>query len=117
MLTKFMKWIALFTLIATMVFWSPGSSNAVIRQFVIYCGASLATIEAARCGKHLRTAAFAGLAVLFNPLVTVTFPHSVFPWVAAFFWSIFLAALVFLKTAPRLSLAPITYSEPRSEPL
>jgi uncharacterized protein DUF6804 len=117
MLTKFMRWISLFTLIGTAVFWSPGSSNAVILQFVICGSASLVAIDAARCGKHLWTAAFAGLAVLFNPLVRVTFSHSVFPWVTVFCWSIFLAALVFLKTAPRLSLASIAYSEQRAESL
>ena len=117
MLTKFMKWISLFTLMGATVGWSPGSSYAVILQFVICGSATLVAIEAAKSGKYLWTAAFAGLAVLFNPLVTVTFSHSLFPWVSAVCCSMFLAALVFLKAAPRLSIVSITYAKPRSESL
>lgn len=117
MLTKTMKWTSLFTLIGAIFFWSPNSNYAVFLQFVICGSASLVAIEAARSGRHLWTAAFAGLAVLFNPLVTVAFSHAVFPGVAAFCCSMFLAALVFLRAAPRLSVASITYPGPRSESL
>jgi|ERR1051326_7182268 hypothetical protein len=116
MLTKFMKWISLFTLMGA-VCWSPGSNYAVMLQFVICATASLVAIEAAKSGKQLWAAAFAGLAVLFNPLVTVTFPHSVFPWVTALCCSMFLASLIFLKAARRLSIVSITYPRPRSQSL
>ena len=117
MVTKIMKWISLFALIGATVFWAPRSNYAVILQFLICGSASLVAIEAVKSGKQWWTAAFAGVAVLFNPLVTVTLSHSVFPWVAAFCCSMFLAALVFLKAAPRLSIASITYAGPRSESL
>ncbi len=115
MLTKIMKWISLFALVGALFFWSPANNYAVFLQFVVCGSASLVAIEAAKSGKHLWTVAFAGLAVLFNPLLTITFSHSAFPWLAAFCCSMFLAALIFVKTAPRLSIASITYPEPRSK--
>lgn len=112
-----MKWISLFALVGAIFFWSPANNYAVFLQFVVCGSASLVAIEAAKSGKHLWAVAFAGLAVLFNPLVTVTLSHSVFPWLTAFCCSMFLAALAFVKTAPRLSMESITYAKPRSESL
>jgi Family of unknown function (DUF6804) len=112
-----MKWISLSALISAAFFWSAGSSYALVLQFVVCGSAGLVALEAAKSGKHLCTAAFAGLAVLFNPLAAVTFSHSVFPWVTALCCSMFLASLIFLKAAPRLSVASITYSGPRSQSL
>jgi hypothetical protein len=117
MLTKIVKWTSLFALMGALFFWSPAGSYAVLLQFVICGSASLVALEAARSGKHLWTSAFAGLAVLFNPLVVFTFSHSVFPWVSALGCSMFLASLIFLKTVPKLAIQSITYPEPRSQSL
>jgi hypothetical protein len=69
-----MKWTSLFTLIGALFFWSPASNYGLLLQFVICGSASLVALEAAKSSKHLWTPAFAGLAVVFNPLVAVTFP-------------------------------------------
>jgi uncharacterized protein DUF6804 len=113
-LTKIVKWKSLFALLGATFFWSPITNDGLLLQFVVCCSSSLATLEAAKSGKHLWTAAFAGLAVLFSPLVAVTFSHSLFPWVIVLCCSIFLAALFYLKAAPRLSVVSITYPGPRS---
>jgi uncharacterized protein DUF6804 len=115
MLTRIMKWTSLFTLIGALFFWSPASNYALLLQFVICGSASLVALDAAKSSKHLWMAAFAGLAVVFNPLVAVPFSHSVFPWVIAFGCSMFLASLALLKTVPRLSTLSIT--GPRSPSL
>jgi len=117
MLTKIMKWTSLIAFTGAIFFWTPASAYAILLQFVICGSASLVALEAAASGKHLWMAAFAALAVLFNPMVAVTFSHSVFPWVNALGGSMFLASLVFLKTLPKLSIQSITYSEPRSQSL
>jgi hypothetical protein len=117
MLTKIMKWTSLFALLGATFFLSPRSNYAVPLQFIICGSASLVALEAVKSGQHVWTAAFAGLAVLFNPLVAVTFFHSVFPWVTALCCSMFLASLIFLKAAPRLSIVSITYPGPRSQSL
>lgn len=104
-------------LIGAMFFWTPASNYAIPLQFVICGSAILVAIEAARLGKHLWAYAFGGVALLFNPLLTFTFFHSVFPWVNVLCSSLFLASLVFLKTIPKLSILSITYPGPRSQSL
>jgi hypothetical protein len=117
MFTKIMKWASLFLLLGAIILGPPRNNYGMLVQFVVCGSASLVALEAAKSGKYLWTAAFAAVAVLFNPVVPVTFSHSIFLWVAAFCCSMFVASLVFLKTAPRLSLVSITYPGPRSESL
>lgn len=114
MLAKIMKWTSVFVLIVAIFFWMPADNYAVLLQFVICGSAVLVAIEAARLGKHLWACTFGGVALLFNPLLTVTFFHSVFPWVSVLCSSMFLASLVFLKTVPRPSILSLTYPGPRS---
>lgn len=117
MFTKIMKWISLSALTGGLFFRSLASSYAVLLQFVICGSASLVTLEAVKSGKYLWAACFTGLAILFNPLVTVAFATSVFPWITSLCCSMVLASLVALKTAPRLSILSITYAGPRSQSL
>src|SRR6185369_16298280 len=117
MFTKIMQWVSLLALIGAISFRAPAGNYAVPLQFLICGSASLVALEAAKSGKRLWTAAFAGLAVLFNPLAAVTFSHPVFPWITALCCSMFLAALMFLKAAPGLSMVSAAYPGPRSQSL
>jgi hypothetical protein len=78
-------------------------------QFVICLSDILVAFQAARSGKQLWAIAFAGLAVLFNPVVTVTVSRSVFLWINVLCFTMFLASVKFLKTASKLSIPSITY--------
>lgn len=117
MLTSIMKWTSLLALAGAVFFWAPASNYAVLLQFVICGSASLVALQAAQSGKYLWAVAFAGLAVLFNPLVAVSFPQGVFPWINVLCCIMFLASMRFLKTARRLSIQSITYPGPRSQSL
>lgn len=112
-----MKYISLLALIGAPFFWTPAGHYAVVLQFVICGSASLVAFEAGRSSKILWAAAFATLAVLFNPLAAFTLSHFLFPWINALCGSMFLASLIFLKTTPRLSILSITYPGPRSRAL
>ena len=109
MLTMIMKWTSLIALIGALFFWRPAGGYAIMLQFVICLSASLIALQAARSGKQLWAIAFAGLAVLFNPVVKVPVSQSVFLWINVLCLLMFLASLKFLKTAPRLSMPSITY--------
>jgi hypothetical protein len=112
-----MKWTSLVALIGALFFWSPAGGYAIMLQFVICISASLVAVQAARSGKQIWAIAFAGLALLFNPVMTVPFSHSVFLCINVLCFTMFLASLKFLKTAPRLSVTSITYPGPRSQSL
>lgn len=117
MLTTIMKWASLVALIGALLLWRPAGGYAIMLQFVICLSAILVAFQAARSHKQLWAIAFAGLAVVFNPVVTVPLSKSVFLWINIVCLTMFLASLKFLKTAPKLSMPSITYPEPRSRSL
>lgn len=117
MLTTIMKWTSLAALTGALFFWYPAGGYAIMLQFVICLSAILVVLQAARSGKQLWAIAFAGLALLFNPVVTVPVSQSVFLWINILCFTMFLASLKVLKTAPKLSMPSITYPGPRSQSL
>lgn len=117
MLTRIMKWTSLIALIGALFFWRPAGGYAIMLQFVICLSAILVALQAARSRKQLWAIAFAGLAVLFNPVITVPVSQSVFLGINVLCFAMFLASLMFLKTAPKLSMPSITYPGPRSQSL
>jgi Family of unknown function (DUF6804) len=112
-----MKYTSLVALVGALFVWRPAGGYAVLLQFVICGSASLVAWEAARSRKYLWTIVFGAIALLFNPLVTVPFTRGLFPWISIFCFTMFLASLRFLKTAPRVSMASVTYEGPRSQSL
>jgi hypothetical protein len=112
-----MKWTSLVALIGSLLFWRPAGGYAIMLQFVICLSAILVAFQAARSGKQLWAIAFAALAVLFNPVVTVPVSKSVFLWINIVCFSMFLVSLKVLKTAPKLSMPSITYPGPRGRSL
>ena len=117
MLTTIMKWTSLIALTGALLFWRPGGGYAIMLQFVICLSAILVSCQAFRSGKQLWAIAFAGLAVLLNPVIAVPVSQSVFLWINMLCLTMFLAAVKFLKTAPKLSIASITYPGPPSQSL
>ena len=116
-MTRIMKWTSLVVLSGALFLWHPAGGYAVMLQFVLCASATLVAVQAARSNKYLWTIAFAGIAVLFNPLVSISVSRGVFPWINVLCFTLFLASLRFLKTAPRLSVPSITYPGPRSQSL
>jgi hypothetical protein len=112
-----MKWASLIALAGSLFFWRPAGGYAIMLQFVICLSAILVAFQAARSGKLLWAIAFGGLAVLFNPVITVPVSRSVFLWINLLCFTMFLASVKFLKTAPKLSVPSITYPGPRSQSL
>jgi len=112
-----MKWTSLIALIGALFFWRPAGGYAIMLQFVVCLSAILVAVQAARLRKQLWASAFAVLALLFNPVVAVPVPRSVFLGISVICFTMFLASVRFLKTAPRLSVQSITYQGPRSQSL
>jgi hypothetical protein len=116
-LTRIMKWTSIIALIGALFFWRPAGGYAIMLQFVICISAILVAFQAARSGKQLWAVAFAGLAMLFNPVVTVPVSRSVFLWISVLCFTMFLASLKYLNTAAKLSIPSITYPGPRNQSL
>ena len=107
-----MKWASLAVLAGGLFFWRPAGGYAVLLQFVICISAILVAAQAARLKKYVWAIAFSAVAVLFNPLVSISLSRGVFSWINVLCFTLFLASLRFLKTPPRLSIPSITYAGP-----
>jgi uncharacterized protein DUF6804 len=116
-LTTIMKWTSLIILTGAPFFWRPASGYAIMLEFVICLSAILVSFQAARAGKQLWAIAFAGLAVLLNPVIAVPVSQSIFLWINMLCMIMFLAAVKFLKTDPKLSIQSITYPGPPNQSL
>lgn len=117
MLTTTMKWSSLIALIGALFFWRPAGAYAILLQFVICVSASLVALQAVQSGQHFWTVGFAGLAVLFNPVIVVSLSPGIFPWINVFCLAMFLASLKVLKARPKLSMPSVTYPGPPNQSL
>jgi hypothetical protein len=66
-------------------------------------------------GRYFLATAFAGIAVLFNPISPVMLPRVVFLWVCWTSVGMFVVALVRLKNRDRVPIASISAAIRRSE--
>jgi hypothetical protein len=113
-LTRILQWTSLIALIGALFFWRPAGSYAIVLQFVVCGSAGVVAFQAAQSGRRLWAIAFAGVALLFNPLVAVSFSRGIFPWINVLCLTVFLASLKFLKIDPRLPVLSIADPGPRS---
>jgi hypothetical protein len=120
-LTKIMKWITMAALLTAAMLWRSAANSQFLQfllGFVVCFGAGVVVMQALRAKKFVWAVGFAGIALLFNPLVPVL-PFdgewgrllvlvSIVP---------FAVSLAALRTHPLLSIASITGRNPGSESL
>jgi signal transduction histidine kinase len=117
MATKIMKWSAIAALLTLLILWRSSDSRTLIAGFVVCAAAIVAAVQAVRVRKYGWIFAFVAITVLFNPLVPLAFPRSMF---ASFYLGclgIFLLSFRMTAPPPRLSMASITDRTPGSESL
>jgi hypothetical protein len=117
MLTKVMKLVSIAALVLAAFFWRSSANFQTVVQFLVCGAAAMVVIQAARARKYLWAAAFFVVAALFNPLVPLALPGSIFIWVDLLCLTMFLASTAYLQTSPRLTIASVTNPGPRSESL
>lgn len=119
MFATIMKSVSIAALLLAAMSWrSVTNYQLLLLQLTVFMGAVVVAQQAVRAKRYLWTAAFAAIALLFNPVVPVPRPTGdlfllmIFVCVAPF--AISLAAL---KTQPTLSIPSITDRTPGSESL
>jgi hypothetical protein len=68
---KAVKWVSLVGLLALAGLWSHLTPYDVVVRFVVAAGAIVVTFHAIHAGRYASAAAFAAVALLFNPVVPV----------------------------------------------
>ena len=118
MFATIMKSVSIAALLLAATSWRSAPNYQLLLDFVVCMGATVVVMQAVRAKRYLWTAAFAAIAVLFNPVVTVPRPTSdLFLLMIFVCLAPFVISLAALKTQPILSIPSITDRTPGSESL
>ena len=118
MFPKIMKWVSLAALVLAIGVRQFATNYSVLPQLVIFVGACVIALQGIHEKKYGWAAAFAAIAILFNPVLilvpiqTVAFFVLVAACIATFAFS-----LIAVKATPLLSIPSITDRNPGSESL
>ncbi len=117
MFTNIMKSVAIAALLLALL-WRPSAGYELVLQVVISISAAMVMLQAAFSGRFAAAGTFLAMAVLFNPVVPVTFSDSTARWVNFGCVMMFALSLVLVSAGkPRLSIPSITDRTPGSESL
>ena len=118
MLPNIMKWTCSATLLLATAFWSIALDYELLLTVVVFMGAVIVLQQAVKEHQHLWAAAFAAIALVFNPAAPL-FQASGgwFRVTALVCTAVFAVSLMALKTRPILSIPSITDRTPGSESL
>src|SRR6185369_1598328 len=106
MLTTIMKYAAIVTLLVGM-FWQLTPSPRSYLNFVIAAAAVFVLVQAVNLRKYGWVAAFVAIVCLFNPMMILQIMTV----------AVFAVSLQLLKTAPKLTIASIIETNPKTESL
>jgi hypothetical protein len=90
--------------------FDPSGANRLLLQFVVFSGAIVAAVQSIRLQEHAWTFCFVTLALLFNPLLGISFSNAAFRWLDLACLAGFLVSLFVLQSAPLPSPLSITTS-------
>ena len=126
MLTRIMKWVSIVALLLGFLWTFPqihhewpvrGGGYLDLLHMVVCLSALLVVAQAFREGKYFWVAGFVAIAVIFNPVLPVTFSRTAFLWLDSACIVTFLISLAAWKRQPVLSIPSITDRMPGSESL
>jgi hypothetical protein len=115
MLTTIMKHVAMAALITGM-FWLPANLRGYL-DFVIAAAAVFVLVQAVNVRKYAWAAIFVLVACVFNPVQPIGFSFSVLVALEVISATLFAVSLVALRTSPRMTIASIIPTTPRSQSL
>lgn len=116
--TKIVKWFSIAALLLAALFWRSAANYQFVLNMTVSIGATVVVIQAIRADKYRWAVGFAGLVLLFNPLVPVfALSGPVSLLVVLVSVAPFAISLAALKTQPVLSIPSITDRNPGSESL
>jgi hypothetical protein len=108
-------WAAITLLVLLMTFRRPSLDYETLLQFVVCAAACAVALQTGKEGRYSLAAAFAGIAVVFNPVVPLMLSPVVFLWVGLASVLMFVHALDLVGPAVRMPVASIAEGIKRSE--
>lgn len=125
MITRITKYVSALALVALLpLMWAlPVHTATLVLAFVVWGGAVVVLVQAVTTRRYLWAAAFGLIALVFNPILPIVgavpalLPRGPFVAVDLCCVGAFLSSVYFMKKTPRLSMASVTDTAPRSEAL
>jgi hypothetical protein len=119
MITKAIKVASISALsLLLLLLWRAGNETpALFASFVVWAGAMVVLISALSDRKYLWGAAFAAIAITFNPAAPALFSPQTSAALYLGCIAMFAYSLRYLQTRPQLSVASVTDPAPRGEAL
>ena len=117
MLTITMKWLSIVAILFLLLMLpqiSYGSYPTMVAGFMVWAGAVVVMVQAARLTRYVWMSLFLLVAVIFNPALPVVLSRSAFLVLDVATLAMFGLSVVMLKSTPRLSIASITDRTPGS---
>ena len=115
--TKVAKCLAIAALLILVILWRSSDSRTLLAGFMACAGAVVVMIQAARVRDYGWMLMFFGMALLFNPLISMTLAPGVFLALKIASLMAFALSWRMSEPSPRLSMASITDRTPGSESL
>ena len=113
-MTKIMKWVSITMLLLALLQLSV-ANHPVLLSIVVCASGLLVTAQAIRAGKYSWAVGFFAIAVLFNPVIPIARSGRDALWIDGVGLAAFLAAAVWFKARPALTVLSITNHLPRRE--
>jgi hypothetical protein len=118
MFTEVTKWFSIAALSVALMFWNYAPTYQGELKVVVSAAAVVVLIQAFKAKKYRWAAGFLGLALLFNPAMTVfRLAGSVSLSLVVLAIAPFAISLIALRPHPLLSMPSITDRNPRSQSL
>ncbi len=115
MSTRTVGYIQLAMLPLLLALWGSPPSFGTLLQVVVCAAACAVAFQSGEKHRYALVAAFAGIAVLFNPMLPVVLSPAAFLWVGWVSVVMFLVALVLVKQHARVPITCIADAIRRSE--
>ena len=115
MSSRTVGWIQLATLLLLIAFWCSSPDYKILLQVTVCTAACVAAFHSGEHHRYILATVFAGMALLFNPVVPIMFSSGAFLWVGWASIAMFLCALVLLKHHERVPFSSIADAIKRDE--
>jgi hypothetical protein len=115
MSTRSVGWVQLATILLLIAFLFSSPDYATLLQAAVCTAACAAAFHSGQQHRYVLATVFAGIALLFNPVVPIMLSSGAFLWACWASLAMFLCGLVLLKQRERVPFSSIADAIKRSE--
>jgi hypothetical protein len=101
------RWLRVMMLVLLLALWRPSVDYGTLMQIVICAAAGAVVLQTGEDARYFLATVFAGIALIFNPIVPFLLSPTVFRWVCWASLGMFVFVLACLKPSQRVPVTSI----------